>query len=392
MDAGDLAFLTSSAGQRAAHDAAARSLSDRTLLADVAALRRAHGEGARAAVELVRARRRAVGKLDDPETWLLDSESLQQATPSAVAMHRADRLAGLSVHDVTCSVGAELRALLARCPAVLGSDLDPIRAAIAGRNCPGALVFRADALAPSSTAEVVIADPARRAGGRRIVDPEQMLPPLSALLDAYRGRSLAVKTAPGIDYERLYRNGCGDVDFGGEVELVSLDGGVREACLWAGPIAACGLRRATVLGGNGFEITSAEPDDVPVAPAGRFLIEPDGAVIRAGLVRHYGFRHGLWQLDPRIAYLSGDSVPAGVRGFAVLDELKYSEKALRAALRARGAGTVEILTRGAAIDPDVLRRRLKLDGGEAYSVVIARIGRGVTAWVCRPTRAERLYA
>ncbi|MEV5650614.1 hypothetical protein AB0L57_20400, partial [Nocardia sp. NPDC052254] len=26
-----------------------------------------------------------------------------------------------------------------------------------------------------------------------------------------------------------------------------------------------------------------------------------------------------WQLDPRIAYLTGDSVPAGVRGFRILD-------------------------------------------------------------------------
>ncbi|MDF0529764.1 class I SAM-dependent methyltransferase [Tsukamurella sp. 8F] len=383
MDSEELGFLVSPAGERAVADAAARSLSDGTLVADVAALRAAHGDGARAAVELVRARRRAEGKLDAPHTWLLDSESLQQATPSAVASHRAARLAGLSVHDVTCSIGAELRALTAVCPRVVASDLDEVRAAMAARNVPRALVFRADALDSTSGADVVIADPARRAGGRRIVDPERMVPPLSALLAAYGGRSLAVKTAPGIDYDLLYRSG-----FAGEVEVTSLDGGVREACLWSGPVAVPGLRRASVLrrGGGGFEVTSNQRDDVEVASAGKYLIEPDGAVIRAGLVRHYGFRHDLWQLDPHIAYLTGDSVPHGVRGFEVLEELPFSEKNLRAALRARDVGTVEILTRGAGIDPDALRRRLKPAGTHSLTVVIARIGRGVTAWLCRPTR------
>ncbi|EUA33916.1 hypothetical protein I552_4697 [Mycobacterium xenopi 3993] len=51
-----------------------------------------------------------------------------------------------------------------------------------------------------------------------------------------------------------------------------------------------------------------------------------------GLVRHYGARHGLWQLDPDIAYLSGDRLPPGQRGFEVLEQLEFSEKRLRQAL------------------------------------------------------------
>ena len=59
------------------------------------------------------------------------------------------------------------------------------------------------------------------------------------------------------------------------------------------------------------------------------VLDPDGAVVRAGLVRHYGARHGLWQLDPDIAYLSGDELPDGLRGFEVLEQLPYAEKRLR---------------------------------------------------------------
>ena len=115
------------------------------------------------------------------------------------------------------------------------------------------------------------------------------------------------------------------------------------------------------------QITDAEPDDCPVAPAGRWIVDPDGAVVRAGLVRHYAARHGLWQLDPDIAYLSGDQLPDGVRGFEVLDELGYSEKRLRQALSARDAGAVEILVRGVDVDPDALRQQ----------AAVARLAAGV---------------
>ncbi|TWS26183.1 class I SAM-dependent methyltransferase [Tsukamurella sputi] len=384
MDGADLAYLRTADGAAAVAAAGHLALTDASLLADVATVRGIAGVHASAVIEQVRARRRAAAKLGDVDGWLLTDEAVQQATPAAVAEHRARRLAWLSVHDVTCSIGAELRALVPVCPRVVGSDLDPLRARMAAHNVPRAMVHVADALAPTSTADVVIADPARRTGGRRIVDPEQCSPALSALREAYAGRSLAVKTAPGIDYDGLRRRG-----FDGEVEIVSLDGGVREACLWSGPVAVPGLTRATVLrgsGSGGYEVFSTDPHDVDPEPAGKYLIEPDGAVIRAGLVRHYAARHGLWQLDPQIAYLTGDAVPAGERGFEILDSAKFSEKALRAELRARDVGSVEILTRGAGVDPDVLRKKLKLEGSQPMTVVITRIGRSVTAFLTRPTR------
>jgi hypothetical protein len=141
---------------------------------------------------------------------------------------------------------------------------------------------------------------------------------------------------------------------------------------------------------SGETITDADFDDCPVAPAGRWIIDPDGAVVRAGLVRHYAARHGLWQLDPEIAYLSGDRLPDNVRGFEVFEELSFSERRLRQALSARDVGAAEILVRGLDIDPDALRTRLRLRGSQPVSVVITRIGSGAasraTAFICRPSR------
>jgi hypothetical protein len=340
-------------------------------------------------IETVLLRRRATAKFADPSAWLFTDEALQQATAEPVAAHRARRLSGAVVHDVTCSVGTELAALVWEAARVVGSDVDPVRLAMArhnlARNGDGISLCRADALAPVTRDTVVVADPARRSGGRRRFDPRDYTPALDRLLDTYADRELVVKCAPGIDFDQLRRLG-----FAGEIEVTSLAGGVREACLWSPGLAESGItRRATVLD-RAEQITDGEPDDMVIGPAGRWIIDPDGAVVRAGLVRQYAVRHGLWQLDPDIAYLSGADLPEGVRGFEVLDELDYGERRLRQALSEHDVGAVEILVRGVDVDPDALRPRLRLRGSQRLAVVITRIGAGrssrAVAYVCRPSR------
>ncbi|NKY27911.1 class I SAM-dependent methyltransferase [Nocardia gamkensis] len=396
----DVGYLGSAIGRDALAEADRLALTPATHLRDLELVRRAHGDRAAALIETVRLRRRAAAKLLDAGQWLFTDDALQQATPTLVARQRATRLAGRTVHDVTCSIGAELVELARVCPAVLGSDLDEVRLAIAAHNlgahrlgagerdsltsaaCPSELtrnvmLIRADALRPSSRDTVIIADPARRADGRRTHDPAKLQPPLPDLLAAYAARDIAVKCAPGLDFDRLV--------WSGEVEVVSLDGSVREACLWSPGLTEAGVtRRARVLSskGGGWTITDAEPDVIEERPPGQWIIDPDGAVVRAGLVRHYAAKHGLWQLDPRIAYLTGDTVPEGVRGFRILDRMDFREKSLRAELHRRDCGPLEILTRGVDIDPDALRSRLKLRGTQPHTLVITRIGRAATVFLC----------
>src|SRR5699024_3499809 len=138
-------------------------------------------------------------------------------------------------------------------------------------------------------------------------------------------RDHVLKCAPGLDTSLL--------DHRGEVEVVSLDGSVREACLWSEGLSGGVGRRATVVrtGPAGQpgpwgepvitaegvavhveEVTDGDDDDVDVdGEPERFIVDPDGAVVRAGLVRHWARRHGLRQLDSRIAHLTGARIPAG---------------------------------------------------------------------------------
>ncbi len=322
--------------------------------------------------------------------WLFTDEALQQASAAPVALHRARRIAdmmpGAVVHDVTCSIGTELAALRESTDRVLGSDLDPVRLAMAQHNLGGgADLARADALHPVTRDTVVLADPARRREGQRRFSPRDYQPALDRLLGTYPDRDIVVKCAPGVDFDQIRRLG-----FDGEIEVTSWRGSVREACLWSRKLTEPGVRRRASILDRHEQITDAESPDCGVRPAGRWIIDPDGAVVRAGLVRHYGARHGLWQLDPDIAYLSGDRLPPGVRGFEVLERLAYSEKRLRQVLSGLDCGALEILGRGVDVDPDALRRRLWLRGHRPLSVVITRIGSGTfsqaTAFVCRPSR------
>ena len=228
----DVAYLGSAGGAQTLREVASFDLTGATSIADIDAVRARFGARTPVLVETVLLRRRAVGKLGDVGDWLLTGEALQQATAAAVAQHRAHRLTGRVVHDVTCSIGTELAALAGHASYVLGSDVDPVRLAMARHNVPGVPLCRADALRPITRGTVVVADPARRRDGRRRFDPRDYTPPLDALLDTYRGRDFVVKLSPGIDFDRLPADG--------EVEVTSLAGEVREACLWTGGLVGAG--------------------------------------------------------------------------------------------------------------------------------------------------------
>ena len=373
---------------------ATRSFTPRDALTDATYLREHLGEYGRAAMELGRARHTAARK-QLPADWIVCHESAQQATPLPVARVRAARLArtlgpGARIHDITCSIGTEGHALVAAGLQYFGSDLDPSRVIMARHNLGATFptanaankpqpvwgFYVADARHPATipgAADAIIADPARRHQGRRITNPDELLPPLATIIATYPRTSMAIKCAPGIDF----------TGWDGLVSLVSVDGGVKEACLYS-PALTDGLHREAVIIRDGtMDILTDRDDpgaDTLVGQPGTYIIDPDGAVIRAGLVRHYAHRENLWFLDERIAYLTGDRIPAGMSGFPYIETVPL--KKLRSVLRDHDCGSVEILVRGVDVDPDRLRQKLRLSGSRPMAVVCTRIGRSGVALVC----------
>ena len=255
----------------------------------------------------------------------------------------------------------------------MGSDLDPVRLAMARVNVPGVPLVRADALAPVTRGTVLVADPARRtASGRRTWRPADFVPPLdglavrpgfvSGVAPLTSNVRIATHTNSSSRPPRAsIRHSCPGRPR--SRSSASTAGCARRRCGPRGSRRPGGGRPCSRRAARTGTVTDAEDDDCPVGPAGEWIVDPDGAVVRAGLVRQYGARHGLWRVDEHLAYLTGDAPPPGVRAFRVLEHGRYSEKTLRTdAAPARDVGRVEILVRGLDVDPNALRPRLKLGG------------------------------
>lgn len=390
MDLDAFRWLLTDDGQALLASATAALAASGDELAVQSELRRgaspAHVSVALTQVEL---RHRAATKFGDlaPRMYFTP-EGLEQATRLTVARHRAGRLQAASAAtlvDLGCGIGGDLVAASAAGVTTAGVDLDPVRVAVAEANLaaldlPGAVMVADATTLDNSPFDVAFADPARRTGRGRTFSPDGWTPPWSFVEELLR-RDSCVKVAPGIPHDL--------VPDGVEAEWVSDRGEVKEAALWSGRLASA-TRRATVIGRGGLA-TLTEEDAPPlgeggaeVRPVGDFLYEPDGAVIRAGLVTGVAVGVGGGLLDPRIAYVTGDEAfrTPFARGYRVLEPLPYREKQLKAALRERGIGTLTIKKRGVSVSPDELRQRLGLRGDATATIVLTRIaGHGVALLV-----------
>ncbi len=326
-------------------------------------------------------------------SWLLfTSDGAEQATRPEVAAIRAERFGEGRVADLGCGIGVDALALDRRGLTVDAYERDRVTALVAGANASAApwgarvSVHHADVTseprAEWSRYDAVFADPARRRGGRRLFQPEQWSPALSWVLDL-PAASLGVKVAPGLDHDL--------VPEATELAVLSDHGEVLEAALYRGHLRQDGVTRSALLLPGRHQVTDRDlPDSAPpVRPVGRYLHEPDGAVIRAGLVAAVAAQVDVWLIDPRIAYLSSDDLAPSpfITSYAVSTVMPFALKRLREHLRAEGIGRVVVKKRGSAVDVDELQRQLRLDRSApgVRTVFLTRVGQNPLAVV-----AERL--
>ncbi len=337
-----------------------------------------------AALSQAELRRRGVAKFGDLAARMyFTPDGLEQATRLSVSTHRAGRLQAAvtqTVIDLGCGIGGDLIAFARAGVLTAGVDLDPVRVAVAEANLAAhgvaGAVQVADATQVDTTPfDVAFADPARRSGKGRIFSVDDWTPPWSFVEGLLR-RDACVKVAPGVPHALI--------PHGVEAEWVSDRGEVKEAALWSGRLATV-ARRATVIGEGGLATLTEEDDPgSDVGDVGAYLYEPDGAVIRAGLVTAVAAGVNGRLVDRKIAYVTSEESfrTPFARSYRVVEELPYREKQLRAALRARGIGTLTIKKRGVDIVPEQLRRRLDLHGeGGATLVLTRRSGAGVALLV-----------
>ncbi|MGG5171025.1 THUMP-like domain-containing protein [Pseudarthrobacter sp. J1738] len=340
-------------------------------------------------------------------SMLFTQAGLEQATRLSVAARHAQRFSQAGVRrvaDLGCGLGADSMAIASMDIAVTAVEIDETTAACTTMNLmpfPQAEVLHADAESvPLENYDGVWLDPARRttstSGTQRLWDPEEFSPPLSFVEKlADQGKAVGVKMGPGLPHDSVPAN-C-------EVQWVSVNGDVTEATLWFNTLARPGIRRSALLLGNGpaAEMSSGEEfgtgPEVGLGPVAGYLYEPDGAVIRAGLVTDLAEQLGGHLIDEHIAYICGPELKDTpfARAYKVLEVMPYNVKALRAWVRQNNITVLDIKKRGTAVTPEELRRQLltgqnkgkkagKPSTKTSATLVLTRVGEDRLAIVVEP--------
>ncbi|WJD97846.1 class I SAM-dependent methyltransferase [Streptomyces antimycoticus] len=348
-------------------------------LATATRLRRDHPPAlVSAALTQARLRQRAVAKFgsEDAHRMYFTPNGVEQSTRTSVAAYRAARLAEFGVRrtaDLCCGIGGDAIALARTGISVLAVDRDPLTCAVARANAQALGLAELIEIRCADVTDIdtrsfdaVFVDPARRGGRGRVFDPEAYSPPLSWAIEAARTTPrAALKIAPGVPHEAVPEDA--------EAEWISDHGQVKEAVLWFGT-ARPGLRRATLLpSAHSLVGTPRLPAPEP-GPVGRWLYEPDGAVIRAHLVADVAARVGGRLIDPTIAYITTDELRPTpfATAYEITDVLPFNLKRLKALLREREVGIATIKKRGSAVEPEQLRKKLRLEGRNACTIVLTR--------------------
>jgi SAM-dependent methyltransferase len=380
----DVAFLTSAAGERALARLVDADLREAETLRLLTALRKEYtASEAGAALEMARLRAQGVEKFGAAAGRLFFTrDALEQASHPTVRAYRAGELRRLgvsSVMDACCGIGADSLAFAQAGLPVTGVDRDAVRVALARHNAAAlglaARFIEGDVCEGLPDADCAFFDPARRdSAGKRIFAVERYEPPL-ATLRGWAHHLVVTKLSPGVELAQLE-------PYGGCVEFISVAGDLKEATLWRG--AGMVGRRATLLTGEQFMHWEDGGAHAEVGDPQAWLVEPDAALLRAGLVQDAAARFGGRLLDETIAYFTTTARPESLwlRSWAVLDWMPFHVKRLRAYLRERDVGQVTVKKRGSPVTPEELIPQLKLRGAESRVLVLTRLRGAPVVLVC----------
>lgn len=310
-------------------------------------------------------------------------EALEQATRLEVARYRGAKARSLGIKkivDLGCSIGSDMIGFALGGIEVRGVERDPLRAQMARANLAAFKIAGSVQLGDLMDEhigqdETVFLDPARRRAGSRVFSLTNMEPDWS-FVSAQLKRGAIVKTMPGISHDILEY----------ETEWISDHGDLVEACIFGGRDP---LRIATVLPERQHLSSQAEASS-EIGDVGAYLLEPDPAIIRAGLVQELAAQVSAWRIDEHIAYLSSNHLPesAFLTAYRVKEALPFQIKALTRELRSRDIGTLTIKKRGVDIVPEKVIAGMKLRGSLTATVIMTRVrGSGEAFLVGGPLRS-----
>ena len=334
-------------------------------------------------------RQRGLRKHVRAREMLFTALGLQQMTTEVLARYKAGRfpIGTRTLADLCCGLGGD-SFHLPRSISVMGVDKNRETLRAYRHNMElfrPAWAIEADVTKFHARVDGIILDPARRGldALRSSRDfNEEPEPGWDALADLVRKfRNTVIKLGPGTRLPEVLAEE--------EQEYIGLNDECLELSVRTGDFGHRGMVRAVELP-EGAEVSSSA-SDIPdsfgrVEPPGGYFYEPVKCLVRSHLFGVVAQREGLWQLDGRIAYLSGNKkveTPL-LKRYRFVDVFPCDEAVLRREVVARDIGILEIKKRGLEIDPDAWRKRLRPQGSQTATLVFTRVQeKGCVLWVER---------
>ncbi|MHC5067738.1 MAG: THUMP-like domain-containing protein [Planctomycetota bacterium] len=351
-----------------------------------------------AMAEQLRCQRKAASKLP---AWaaagcLFTHRALEQCSAPGCA-HFATSLINGYILDLTAGLGVDASAHASAGHRVIACERDPTLTALLHHNAKAlglAIDIRDDdglsvaANLTPGTVDWIYADPDRRVGGTRSLDPKHWSP------DLFNAREQLIHLCPrwlikvasatdttAIDRYLPHRQELFVIGHHGECKQILV------RCDASRPAPGRPVHHAVIVNDDGSvsaHLSSADHNADPApGPLGAWIAEPHPCVIRAGLAGLAANQAGLHPLAPDLAWLSGDDIPATFPGrrWQVIDQGRYQTKALRRRLRELGVSKLTIARRHFPHDPATIAKQLKVTpSGGGHHLLCYRDGKGQTRY------------
>ncbi|WP_040478812.1 THUMP-like domain-containing protein [Mariniradius saccharolyticus] len=352
------------------------------------------------AVQQIQARQKAKSKLP---TWVANldivfpaSLSLEQASSEETAKFKSKLGHGQVMIDLTGGFGVDTFFLSKHFEQAIYCERNAQLADTVRHNfnlmVPGKLeVVTGDSLEFFAKSDRVFdltyVDPARRGDQNqklyKLADCEPDVVGHWNLLRS-KSKSILIKSSPMLDIKQAISE-IPDIQ---QIWVVSVKNEVKEVLLFWERDASKVDRviRAVDLPANAatefsFTFEEEETSESIFGVVGKFLVEPNAAILKAGAFRSFGKRFGLKKLHPNSHLYTCDGLQGEMPGrvFEIKEEIKDPKKQLKLLFP---DGKVNVITRNYALSADELKKKYRLsDGGDSF-LIGTKVGRGYVLYVC----------
>jgi hypothetical protein len=154
----------------------------------------------------------------------------------------------------------------------------------------------------------------------------------------------------------------------------------RECLMLSGMFGKGMVRAVAVCKNKTFEWQCEKSElrniNLEAKKLGNFILEPNPVLVRSHLFLGEAKKHGFWQIDSTLAYVSCENLPPVHNGFTaykIIEQSSLSTNHVKEMLRKHNAGKITLKKRGVEVVPEAEIRRLAPRGEKEYILFYTRI-------------------